>query len=70
MGAKYGISTTVLARQAFGRYGSGLFGIVLALTLGIGWFGWQVAFSARPFLKCFRVFGLRSLKSPSFGAVF
>ncbi|MCY8180669.1 cytosine permease [Bacillus paralicheniformis] len=44
MGAKYGISTTVLARQAFGRYGSGLFGIVLALTLGIGWFGWQVAF--------------------------
>ncbi|MCY9411277.1 cytosine permease, partial [Bacillus haynesii] len=44
MGAKYGISTTVLARQAFGRYGSSLFGIVLALTLGIGWFGWQVAF--------------------------
>ncbi|WP_448011027.1 cytosine permease [Bacillus licheniformis] len=44
MGAKYGISTTVLARLAFGRYGSSLFGIVLALTLGIGWFGWQVAF--------------------------
>ncbi|MFL0365845.1 cytosine permease [Pseudobacillus sp. 179-B 2D1 NHS] len=44
MGAKYGISTTVLARQAFGRYGASLFGIVLALTLGVGWFGWQVAF--------------------------
>ncbi|ARD48860.1 cytosine permease [Sporosarcina sp. P33] len=44
MGAKYGISTTVLARQAFGRHGASLFGIVLALTMGIGWFGWQVAF--------------------------
>ncbi|MBP1991818.1 purine-cytosine permease family protein [Paenibacillus eucommiae] len=44
MGAKYGVSTTVLARQAFGRQGAGLFGIMLAVTLGIGWFAWQVAF--------------------------
>ncbi|MEK3936619.1 cytosine permease [Sporosarcina sp. FSL W7-1349] len=44
MGAKYGISTTVLARQAFGRHGASLFGILLAVTMGIGWFGWQVAF--------------------------
>lgn len=44
MGAKYGVSTTVLARQAFGRTGASLFGILLSLTLGIGWFGWQVAF--------------------------
>jgi cytosine permease len=44
MGAKYGVSTTVLARQAFGRQGAGLLGIILAITLGVGWFGWQVAF--------------------------
>ncbi|MDU5950934.1 MAG: cytosine permease, partial [Paenibacillus macerans] len=44
MGAKYGVSTTVLARQAFGRTGASLFGILLSLTMGIGWFGWQVAF--------------------------
>lgn len=44
MGAKYGVSTTVLARHAFGRAGAGLFGLVLSITLGIGWFAWQVAF--------------------------
>src|SRR5699024_4492699 len=44
MGAKYGVSTTMLTRQAFGRYGANLFGILLALTMGIGWFGWQIAF--------------------------
>ncbi|MCE3201598.1 cytosine permease [Paenibacillus sonchi] len=44
MGAKYGVATAVLARQAFGRAGAGLFGILLSLTMGIGWFGWQVAF--------------------------
>ncbi|RXZ82064.1 cytosine permease [Paenibacillaceae bacterium] len=44
MGAKYGVSTTVLARVAFGRSGASLFGLVLSLTLGIGWFAWQIAF--------------------------
>ncbi|MBB6675661.1 purine-cytosine permease family protein [Cohnella nanjingensis] len=44
MGAKYGVSTTVLARHAFGRAGAGLFGLVLSITLGIGWFAWQIAF--------------------------
>lgn len=44
MGAKYGVSTTMLTRQAFGRYGANIFGILLALTMGIGWFGWQVSF--------------------------
>jgi len=44
MGAKYGVSTTMLTRQAFGRYGANLFGILLAFTMGIGWFGWQIAF--------------------------
>ncbi|MGI2294839.1 purine-cytosine permease family protein [Paenibacillus sp. GXUN7292] len=44
MGAKYGVSTTVLARVAFGRSGASLFGLLLSLTLGIGWFAWQIAF--------------------------
>ncbi|GAB2556789.1 purine-cytosine permease family protein [Gracilibacillus alcaliphilus] len=44
MGAKYGVSTTMLTRQVFGRYGANLFGVLLALTMGIGWFGWQIAF--------------------------
>ena|SRR5690625_4952125 len=44
MGAKYGVSTTMLTRQVFGRHGANLFGILLALTMGIGWFGWQIAF--------------------------
>ncbi|MFD0713787.1 cytosine permease [Paenibacillus sp. GCM10027626] len=44
VGAKYGLSTTVIARQAFGRHGAGLFGLVLAVVLGVGWFAWQVAF--------------------------
>ncbi|MCL6445530.1 MAG: cytosine permease [Alicyclobacillus sp.] len=44
MGARYGVSTTMLARQSFGRRGAGLFGIVLAITLGIGWFAWQISF--------------------------
>ncbi|WP_240353169.1 cytosine permease [Cohnella algarum] len=44
MGAKYGVSTTVLARQAFGRWGAGIFGLLLSITMGVGWFGWQIAF--------------------------
>jgi len=44
MGAKYGVSTTMLTRQVFGRYGANLFGVLLALTMGIGWFGYQIAF--------------------------
>ncbi|MFZ4453195.1 cytosine permease [Salibacterium aidingense] len=44
MGAKYGVSTTMLARQAFGRYGAKLFGVLLAITMGIGWFGYQISF--------------------------
>lgn len=43
IGAKYGLSTTVLSRHSFGRHGSWLVGGILAITLGIGWFGWQVA---------------------------
>lgn len=57
MGGKYGISTTVLARQAFGRYGAGLFGVVLAVTMGIGWFGWQVAFLELRLLRCSLMLG-------------
>jgi cytosine permease len=46
IGAKYGVSSSVLSRQSFGRYGSWLVGFVLAVSLGIGWFGWQVGFFA------------------------
>lgn len=44
LGAKYGVSTTMLARQCYGKRGAGLFGLVLVLTLGIGWYAWQCAF--------------------------
>lgn len=44
MGAKYGVSTTMLTRQAFGRYGANIFGVLLAITMGVGWFGWQISF--------------------------
>lgn len=53
LGARYGVSTTVLAREAFGRAGSSLLGIVFALTLGIGWFGWQIAFFAQTLATMF-----------------
>jgi len=46
IGAKYGLSSTVLSRQSFGRYGSWLIGIVLAITLGIGWFSVILSFFA------------------------
>lgn len=46
LGARYGVSTVMLARQVFGSLGARLLGAVLALTLGIGWFGWQLAFFA------------------------
>ncbi|PWA09431.1 cytosine permease [Pueribacillus theae] len=44
MGGKYGVSTTMLTRHAFGRNGANLFGVLLAITMGIGWFGWQISF--------------------------
>lgn len=43
IGAKYGVSSSVLSRQSYGRYGSWLIGFVLAVSLGVGWFGYQVA---------------------------
>jgi cytosine permease len=51
-GQREGLSTSVLARwSGFGRYGSGLIGLVIAISL-IGWFGVQNAVFAE---------GLRSL---------
>ncbi|MCZ7462407.1 purine-cytosine permease family protein, partial [Streptomyces sp. WMMC940] len=47
IGQKEGLSTSVLARwTGFGRYGSSLIGLVIALSL-IGWFGVQSAVSAQ-----------------------
>jgi cytosine permease len=46
IGAKYGLSSALLSRQSYGRYGSWLIAFVLAVSLGVGWFGWQVALFA------------------------
>lgn len=43
IGAKHGVSTTVIARHAFGRIGANVIGACLALTL-IGWFSVQSGF--------------------------
>jgi len=45
-GARCGISTTMLARGAFGPAGARLIGIVIAVTL-IGWYAVQVGFFAQ-----------------------
>lgn len=44
LGAKYNISTAMLSRATFGEIGAKVLGAVLAITLGIGWFAWQVSF--------------------------
>ncbi len=44
LGAKYGVSTALLTRECFGEIGAALFGLILVITLGIGWFAWQSAF--------------------------
>lgn len=46
IGAKYGLSSAMLSREPYGKYGSWLIALTLALSLGIGWFGWQVALFA------------------------
>lgn len=46
IGAKYGLSSAMLSRKSYGKYGSWLIAATLALSLGIGWFGWQVALFA------------------------
>ncbi|TMV45469.1 cytosine permease [Paenibacillus mesophilus] len=43
IGAKTGVSTTMLSRYAFGRYGSLVISLVWAITL-IGWFSVQAGF--------------------------
>ncbi len=42
-GAKEGVATAMLARHSFGRQGSKIIGLVLALTM-LGWFSVQVGF--------------------------
>jgi cytosine permease len=44
VGARYGVSTTMLARHCFGRQGAKIFGLMLVVTLGIGWYAWQLSF--------------------------
>ncbi len=46
LGAKFGVSTTMITRPVFGLAGSKVFGVVAALLNGIGWFAFQAAFFA------------------------
>jgi len=46
LGATFHVSTTMLARNTFGTFGAAILGVILALTLGIGWFAWQLSFFA------------------------
>lgn len=66
IGQREGLSTSVIARwTGFGRWGSGLIGIVVALSL-TGWFGVQTAVSAES-LKTIIPFGPLWLWSLLFG---
>src|SRR5882757_2994461 len=66
IGQREGLSTSVIARwTGFGRWGSGLIGIVVALSL-TGWFGVQTAVSAES-LKTIIPFGPIWLWSLLFG---
>jgi cytosine permease len=44
LGGKFGVSTTMLTRHSLGKIGSRIFGTIVALLLGVGWFAWQAAF--------------------------
>ena len=46
LGGKFGVSTTMITRPVFGMLGSKVFGIIVALLNGIGWFAFQAAFFA------------------------
>ncbi len=46
LGSKHNVSTTMLAYHTFGKGGAALLGAILAITLGVGWFAWQVSFFA------------------------
>ncbi len=46
LGATFHVSTTMLAKNTFGTLGAAILGVILALTLGIGWFAWQLSFFA------------------------
>lgn len=66
IGQREGLSTSVIARwTGFGRWGSGLIGIVVALSL-TGWFGVQTAVSAES-LKTIIPFGPLWMWSLLFG---
>lgn len=43
IGAAHGVTFSVLARHAFGRFGSRIVGLVWAMSL-TGWFAWQTGF--------------------------
>ena len=46
LGGKFGVSTTMITRPVFGLFGSKIFGLIVAILNGIGWFAFQAAFFA------------------------
>lgn len=46
LGGRFGVSTTILTKAVFGDWGSKIFGLILVLLNGIGWFAFQAAFFA------------------------
>lgn len=53
LGGKYGVSTTMITRPIFGMLGSKIFGLILVLLNGIGWFAFQAAFFAMTMQQLF-----------------
>lgn len=43
-GARYGVTTTILADRVFGVWVGKSIAVGIAFMLGVGWFGWQLAF--------------------------
>ncbi|MCR1900168.1 cytosine permease [Irregularibacter muris] len=46
IGAKHGVSTAMIAKEAFGEYGAAIFALIVVFLNGIGWFAYQAAFFA------------------------
>lgn len=59
IGAREGVSTTLLIRHSFGVLGSKIISIIFALTL-VGWYGYQCGFFGNTFYAMFPNFGIIS----------
>ena len=57
IGAREGMSVTMIARHSFGKAGSGLISVIVAVSLG-GWYAYQCGFLEIQFLLCFQKAGI------------